>query len=41
MILETGAKKTVLAFCHIDQKVLPLEKFYTPKGQNDLFQGLK
>ena len=39
--LETGAKKNVLAFCHIDQKVLPLEKFYAPKGQNDLFQGLK
>ena len=26
---------------NIDQKILPLEKFYAPKGQNDLFQGLK
>ena len=40
-VLETGAKKTELAFCHIAQKVLPLEKFYSSKGQNDLFQGLK
>ena len=39
--LETDSKKTELAFCHIAQKVLPLEKFYAPKGQNDLFQGLK
>ena len=39
--IETGAKKTELAFCQIAQKVLPLEKFYSSKGQNDLFQGLK
>ncbi len=39
--VETEAKKTELPFCHIAQKILPLEKFYSPKGQNDLFQGLK